>query len=133
MSGNYLTNVGEQVHPWRTVEFQPDELPGMIPRDLDEPIEPMKIGSERTTRQLHIQITIAVGGDDAADELRKIFGDLDIACGLGRDARWGGLASETVPRISRSVLDQESFKVAGGIYELYIHYPTLAFNPFNGS
>lgn len=133
MTGNYLTNIGDQVHPWRTSAFQPEELPGIIPRDLDEPIEPMHLGAERTTRQLHIQVVVAVGGEDAADQLRKIFGDLDIAFGQGRDERWGGLASETIPRISRSVLDQESLKVAGGIYEVYIHYPTLAFNPFNGS
>lgn len=133
MTGNYLTNIGDQVHPWRTSAFNPSELPGIIPRDLDEPIEPLGQGIERTTRQLHIQVVVAVGGEDAAEQLRKIFGDLDIAFGQGRDERWGGLASETVPRISRSVLDQESLKVAGGIYEVYIHYPTLAFNPFNGS
>lgn len=133
MTGDYLTNIGDQVHPWRTSAFQPEELPGVVPRDLDEPVEPMSEGSQRMKRQLHIQIVVAVGGEDAADQLRKIFGDLDIAVGLGRDSYWGNLASETVPRISRSVLDQESLKVAGGIYEFYIHYPTLAFNPFNGS
>lgn len=133
LSGNYLSEIGAQVHPWRTSAFQANELPGVIPRDLDEPIEPMSQGSERMIRQLHVQVVVAVGGEDAADQLRKIFGDLDIAFGLGQADGWGGLSTKTVPRISRSVLDQESQKVAGGIYEVYIHYPTLAFNPFNGS
>lgn len=133
MTGNYLTNIGDQVHPWRSSAFQANELPGIVPRDLDEPVKLSSLSSDRTERELHIQIVVAVDGEDAEDQLRVIFGDLDIAFGLGRADRWGGLTSETRPRISRSVLDQESRRVSGGIYEAYIEYPTLAFNPFNGN
>jgi hypothetical protein len=124
---NYLTDAGMNVRPWFSGKFQVAELPGLVPRDLDEPILEPTPRAQRVTRQLHVQTEIVVAGDDAADLLRMVFADVEAAIGEGRDSVWADITSDTRPRISRSVLEQESNRIAGGIFECFIDYPTFAF------
>lgn len=131
VTANYKTNVGDSVHVWRSAPFQADELPGLIVRDLDEIKELSDKYGDREKRSLHIQITIAVADDTPQEELNAIFGDLDTAFGVGRASNWDGLVQETRPRIARTVGDQESLKIAGGVYEVYLDYATRAFYPYN--
>lgn len=99
----------------------------MIVRDLDEPILEPTVRAQRVTRQLHMQVEIVLSGTNSMDDLRKHYSDVEAAIGEGRETVWADITSETRPRISRSVLEQESLKVAGGIFEFYIDYPTMAF------
>lgn len=137
MTGNYSTNVGNNVHAWRSTPFSVDELNahggGLVVRDLDAIADKGDTRDSRTKWSLHIQVIVEVSGDDADSALRTIFGDLDSAFYKGRSTGWDGLSNDTRPRVVRSVLEQESARVAGGVYEVYIDYATLAFNSYNGN
>lgn len=124
---HYFTDIGLKVFPWRAAPFQPNELPGLIVRDLDEPVHLPAPRSQGIIRQLHIQVEIALKGDNAMDDLRLIYADVEAAIGEGRESVWADITSDTRPRLSRAIVEQESAKIAGGIFECYIDYPTLAF------
>ena len=124
---NFLTDIGQHVWLWRATPFRPDELPALIVRDLDEPIVPSAPRSERVTRQLHMQVEVVLAGDTPINDLWAAYADIEAAIGEGRESVWNDITSDTRPRISRSVVEQESAKIAGGIVECYIDYPTLAF------
>lgn len=127
---SYETNAGNSVHPWRSANFDPeagDTLPALVPRDLDELRELSDKYGMAEKRSIHIQVAIVASGTTSADEMRKIFGDLDGAFGEGRATNWDNTAAETRPRLSRTIADQESLKITGGIYEVYIDYATPAF------
>ena len=124
---NFETNLGSSVHPWRSAALDEAELPGVIPRDLDEIRELADKYSEAEKRSIHIQCAVVASGDTSPATMRKIFGDLDGAFGVGRETGWDGLSTETRPRLTRMILDQESLKITGGIYEVYIDYAIPAF------
>lgn len=123
---NYFTDFGDTVYQWRAAPFHPGES-GLIIRDLDEPVIESTPRSERVTRQLHIQVEVVLSGNDPVDDLRKVFADVEAAIGEGRESVWADITSNTRPRITRTVVEQESAKVAGGILEVFIDYPTQAF------
>jgi len=125
-TANYLTDFGAKVFPWRAVAFPPGEN-GIVVRDLDEPVIESESRSERVLRQLHIQVEIVLAEDDPVTKLWQAYADVEAALGEGRESVWADITSNTRPRISRSVVEQKSAKVAGGIVECYIDYPTLAF------
>jgi hypothetical protein len=122
----YLTNLGNTVFPWRAAPFQPGES-GIIVRDLDEPVMESAPRSERVIRQLHIQVEVVLAADDPVTRLWQAYADIEAAIGEGRDSVWADITSNTRPRLSRSLVEQESAKIAGGIVECFIDYPTLAF------
>lgn len=124
---NYLTDVGLHVFVWRATPFLRNELPGLIARDLDEPVVQATPMSEGVLRQLHLQVEVVLGGDTPIVDLWKAYADIDSAIGEGRESVWADFTGATRPRINRSVVDQDSAKIAGGIIEFYIDYPTLAF------
>lgn len=132
VTGNYQSDLGSSVFPWRSAPFtDPSHLPALVVRDIDELVKEASPGAPRVERQLHMQINIIVPGSEAATDLRdKYFADVDIAIGVGRQARWGGISGNTRPRLTRSVLERESDVLAGGIVEFYIDYPTYAFYPY---
>lgn len=132
-TANYLTNAGDNVNEWRDAPFGPDELPALIVRDLSEPvIESPSPRSDRIVRQLHIQVEAVAIGDNPSADIRKMLADVEAAIGEGRLSEWNDISFNTKPLASKSVLKQESWKLAGGIFECVIEYPTLAFDSFNG-
>lgn len=122
----YLTNFGDLVFPWRAIPFAPGEK-GIIVRDLDEPVIESSARSERVVRQLHMQVEVVLADDDPITKLWQAYADIEAAIGEGRESVWADITSNTRPRISRSLVEQESAKIAGGIVECFIDYPTLAF------
>lgn len=124
---NYLTDVGLHVYAWRAAPFPPNTQMALVVRDLDEPAELSAPRSSRQERSLHMQVEIVISGDVAMETLRDVFADVEAAVGEGRESVWDSITSDTRPRITRSVLEQESAKIAGGIFEFFIDYPTLAF------
>jgi hypothetical protein len=126
-TANYLTNLGLYVFPWRATPFNENQLPGLIVRDLDEPQELSSNHSQRVIRQLHIQVEVVMKGDAPINDLWAAYADIEAAIGEGRESVWADITKETRPRISRSLVEQESSKIAGGLFECYIDYPTLAF------
>lgn len=132
VSGNYTSNLGSRVYPWRSApETQATKYPFLVVRDIDELHKEPSPGAPRIERSLHVLINIATIGDSAADDLRNMYyPDVEIAIGLGRLTRWGGLSGNTRPRLNRTVSDQESDVFAGGVVEFYIDYPSYAFYPY---
>lgn len=146
IAGDYNTNVGQNVFYWRTGTFSEEELAGMsgncalIVRDIDETKatdgEVTKVNRnshEHFARDLHIQIEIVQLGTASPTTIHKIIADIEYA--IRSDIRWKdtdgtALAIGTRPRIDRSVVEQESKKVSGVIYEFFIHYVTSAFNAY---
>lgn len=143
----YQTNVGEHVFYWRTGTMSEEELNGfsehaaLVVRDLDETkatdgdhTKITKLNTQKFSRDLHIQIEIVCGDEDAPTRLRKYIADIETA--IGKDIRWRDvdtgqpLAIGTRPRIDRSVVEQESKKIGGVVYEFFIFYATDAFNPY---
>lgn len=123
---NYLTNLGSSVFVWKSTPFQPTEQ-GIVLRDLDEPVSLSSSRSARVIRQLHMQAEVVLSGASSVSDLFNAYADIEAAIGEGRESVWADITSDTRPRISRSVVEQESAKIAGGIFEFYIDYPTLAF------
>jgi hypothetical protein len=125
---NYLTNLGSNCTIWRSRPFEPGEQ-GLILRDLDEEmaLATSTNMSGAVVRQLHIQVEIVLSGPNVHSDLWKVYADVEAAIGEGRVSVWGDITKETRPRLSRSLVEQESARVAGGIFEVYIDYPTLAF------
>jgi hypothetical protein len=127
MTQHYLTDAGLHVFPWRATTLQPNELPALIVRDLDEPVILANNQSARVTRQLHVQVEAAIADNTPMTILRQIYSDIEAAFGEGRESVWADITIETRPRITRAVVEQESRKIAGGIFEVFIDYPTFAF------
>ena len=141
----FKTDLGLNVFVWRTGTFSEEELEGMpdgalVIRDIDEiktvegdQTKVNKLSTEKFMRELHIQCEIVTSGTDAAEKFRKAVADIETA--IRKDVRWKDaegkpLAIGTRPRIDRSVVEQQSRKVGGDIYEFFIHYVTGAFNAY---
>jgi hypothetical protein len=102
-----------------------------VVRDIDELHKEASPRAPRMERQLHMQVNIVVAGDAAMDDLRdKYIPDVETAILIGREQVWNNITSNTRPRLNRSVFEQESDKLAGGIVEFYIDYPSYAFYPY---
>lgn len=131
---NYQTNAGNSVYVWRTGTFADEELAegALVLRDLDEakhrPEKDHPYQGNRFKRELHIQIELLGVGETAIDFVRQIIGDIEAA--IRQDQRWNKLALGTRPRIDRAVVEQESRKVGGVLYEFFIDYVTEAFNSY---
>lgn len=134
IANGYATNAGANVHVWRSIPFKETELPAIVLRDLDEPIAEDSRYTQRHHRSLHIQIEIVAQGTTSAVEYRLILADVEKALLSGYNEEnqfwWGDLASHVKPRISRMVLAQESYKIAGGFYECFVEYITRAFDQY---
>ena len=134
----YQTNVGQSVHEWRSSPFMQNELPALIWRDLDEPVEEHTRFAQRHQRALHMQVEIVGSGTTSPAEYRKLLADVEKAIKSGQleDGTWWadengeGLALRTRPRMSRLVVEQESLKIAGGFYECFIDYVTRDFDQY---
>lgn len=142
----YNTNVGKHVFYFRTGTISEEELEGfdgdvaLIIRDIDEikftdgePNKKVISMHEAFGRDLHVQVELIGSGTNAPLELHKLIADVETA--IGKDVRWkdevgSALAIGTRPRIDRSVVEQESKKIGGVIYEFFIYYKTGAFNPY---
>lgn len=142
----YNTRVGLNVFEWRTGKVSEEELEtfdgemALVVRDLDETkatdgdhTKVNTLSTQKVTRDLHMQIEIFTAGTDAPQKIRKIIADIESA--IRKDIRWRDaenkpLAIGTRPRIDRSIVEQESRKIAGVVYEFFIHYATQAFNPY---
>lgn len=144
----YNTEIGrpETVFVWRTGKISPEELAAfpqqmaLVVRDLDETkatdgdhTKVNTLSTQKVSRDLHMQIEIVCGGENAPATIRKIIADIETA--IRKDIRWRDvdgkpLAIGTRPRIDRSIVEQESLKIGGVVYEFFIHYLTGAFNPY---
>lgn len=145
----YNTQAGRHVFGWRTGTISEEELASftdqaaLIVRDVDETkaangdhtllVTHLRGGNQKFVRELHIQIEIACGGEDADGLARKVIADVEIA--VSQDVRWHDvngkpLAIGTRPRIDRSVVEQESKKIGGVVIEFFIIYATGAFDPY---
>lgn len=131
---------------WRTGIISQEELASfegemaLVVRDLDETkatdgdhTKVNTVNTQKVARDLHMQIEIVCGGEDAPMTRNKIIADIETA--IRQDIRWRDvdnkpLAIGTRPRIDRSVVEQESRKVGGVVYEFFVHYATQAFNPY---
>lgn len=107
----FQTDVGQNVHEWFSTSFIPDEdLPALILRDLDEPINEGTVDSSRHLSSLHIQIEIIAAGNTSPRIYRAILGDVNRAIRSTYDPstqEWlGGLAGRVRPRLSRMVVEQ---------------------------
>jgi hypothetical protein len=141
----YQTNIGQNVYYWRTGAISEEELSSfaetaaLVVRDLDETkatdgdhTKVTKLSTEKHARDLHMQVEIVCGGSDAPSRVHKIIADIEMA--IKNDVRWKAdgkpLAIGTRPRIDRSIVEQESRKIGGVVYEFFILYVTDSFNPY---
>lgn len=134
-ANGFQTNVGSSVHEWFSTSFNPaTDLPALILRDLDEPIEEQTNNAFRHKRSLHIQVEVIAEGNTSPRVYRAIMGDIDQAIRSGYDSNeqewWGGLAYKTRPRLSRMAVEQESHKIAGGVAEFFVDYASRAFDSY---
>jgi len=133
VTGNYQSNIGSKVFAWRSAPATQDsEYPFLVVRDLDESVKEPSAEAKRVEKQLHMLINIVTRGNNAADELRKkYYPDIEIALGVGARNRWGLNTGATRPKLTRSLFEQESDALAGGVVEFYIDYPQYAWYPFS--
>lgn len=144
---DYETNVGNNVDYWRTGPYSEEEMAekpdgALGVRDIDE-IKTVEGdqrrvvkhigGTEKFERDLHIQVEIGKSGSQSPTDIHKIIADIETA--IGKDVRWKdadgkALAVGTRPRLDRSIVDQQTLKTSGVIYEFFIRYITDAFNPY---
>lgn len=141
----YNTSVGNNVFYFRTGTISEEELEGMpdgalVVRDIDETkatdgeaTKKVTSGHEAFGRDLHVQVELLQSGTAAPIQLHKLIADIETA--IRKDVRWrdsdgNALAAGTRPRLDRSVVEQESKKIAGNIYEFFVYYVTKAFNSY---
>ncbi len=143
-TNGFRTNAGGNVDYWRTGSYSEEEMAdktdaALILRDIDElktvegdPTKVNKVPTEKFLRHLHMQIEIALTGSQSPSEIHKVIADIEMA--IRKDVRWhtGGkaVAVGTRPRLDRSVVEQNSLKTSGIVYEFFITYITDAFNPY---
>lgn len=132
VTGSYQSNIGSKVYAWRSAPATQDsEYPFLVVRDIDELVKEPSPGAKRHEKHLHMLINIVTRGSNAAEDLRnKYYPDVEIALGVGARDRWGLNTGETVPKLTRSLFEQESDALAGGVIEFYIKYPQYAWYPF---
>src|ERR1051325_7891761 len=90
----YNTQVGRHVFPWRTGTISEEELAsfednaGLVVRDVDEtkatngdhelPVTPHG-GKQKFLRQLHMQVEVFCGGENAPELARLVIADVETA------------------------------------------------------
>ena len=136
IAAGYQTDIGNAVYIWYTGTILPSELTttssyaALIIRDLDE-AKKYHDGDKyrgKFVRELHMQLEVAAAGETAAVGIRKIVADIEKAISV--DTRWNKLALGTRPRIDRAIVEQESVKIGGLLYEYFVDYHTEAFNAY---
>jgi phage-related protein len=144
-ANGYLTDAGSNVDYWRTGTYSEEEMSdksdgAICVRDIDEAktvegdaTKVNKLSTEKFMRHLHIQVELARGGTQSPSDIHNVIADIETA--IRKDVRWKDedgkfLAVGTRPRLDRSVVEQNTLKISGTIYEFFIQYITDAFNPY---
>lgn len=136
VANGYQTNVGMHLFEWRDAPLSVDELPALVLRDLDDEIQPSQGGfvldNELSQLSLSLDILVTdVGSDTAIEIVRKAFDDVSKAIRLAYQDTASNLSGLVVDirRVARRVVvDQNSLKVAGGLFEFLVIYNSAQWN-----
>ena len=124
-SVGYETDLGNHVFEWRSTPLEEGELPALIWRDTDEPVEDT-IGAH--LHRMVLEVELLAAGNASPATLRKMIAD--VVTLIGANLTWGGLAEDTKPQIETIAVDQESRRLAGASLKFEILYTTGRFNPY---
>ncbi|HEX8773258.1 MAG TPA: hypothetical protein VF735_06595 [Pyrinomonadaceae bacterium] len=123
-AGGYATNIGNQVHEWRTTEIPADGLPAQSLRDpVDEVTLPDK---DSLMHRHHLNVILDLVIQESAEqatEARKALADVVKAIGV--DPTWGGLAARTLPRREQIMTDAQGNWLGGARMEFVVEYDTM--------
>lgn len=131
-TNGYVTNIGSNVHDWRT-QLHEDELPAVSVCDLTaEIVTPDGVSNpRRVAHRLGVQIRIHAVRNETPANIRAMIADVTRA--IGTDDRWHsggvGLAMTTRPVRDGFLIPQETFEVIGGFVEIEVSYLTEKWNP----
>lgn len=130
-SGDYETNLGQNVEDWQT-NWDDDELPALSVCDL---VDGINFVNEQPTAALQqhalpLQLRIFAKSDTRPADLRKMIADVVKA--IGTDQFWtngGGaqLALWTKVTSAGIRLNEDSFEIGGAAVEIEIGYFTNSF------
>lgn len=129
IANGYETDLGSNVQDWET-NYDDSELPALSVCDAVE-IHTLVNNQPDAVQQknvLPVQLRIFVKADTRAEELRKMFADLNKAIAV--DAAWGNLAMWTIPVKTGMVIPETDFVIGGGAMEIEIHYLTNTFDSY---
>lgn len=136
----YRTDIGDNVIPWKAVQWELDQMPGVSVADTSTAVEDWKMrgpgvvgergGVQRNMMQVEFAIAVASVADDAQaqvqmTEVRKAVADIyDL---LRVNYKWGGDALNTNPQSHTFQLVQDDKIICGGKVTVQIEFRTLAF------
>lgn len=126
VSAGYETEAGKYVFEWRDRPMEEGELPGIIYRDLSDPITT----DSKTTHihNLNLEVELFASGSDVPTTIRKMIADVNKA--IGTDERWGALAIETIPDSEDMVTEEGSKRLMSAIVRVNISFHTGYFKPY---
>ena len=126
----FETDAGLNVFEWRDAPLQESELPGMVYRDMQDPITQSK-----TTHihDLSIEIECFAAGSGVPTTLRKMIADVNKVLGeTTTDGRvtFSALAIDVFPESEEMVVEQDSRRLMSAAIKFSIQYHTRKFDPF---
>jgi len=128
VANGYNTNVGLNVHEWRSAPFSVDELPALNVRDIYDEVSYGEQGARHSLHKLFISIQYLDYGDDLPRRARAALADIEKALSTWR-------TQKRIVRIEpvtcgRFVLDQGGYSISGVLYETIFVYQTKMLEPY---
>lgn len=122
--GGYDTDAGQNVFEWREYPVNDDELPCIIIRDKDCPVNQDTNFSHENRLEIEFGIKAS-----SSEEVRQIFGDIYTA--IGTDLTWNGFAYDTEPVGEDIQMEHESKIVADASLKIIICFRTQKWDPYS--
>jgi hypothetical protein len=115
-TAGYSSNLGNNVFEWLDRDLDASELPGVVYKDRENPIESFTMG-EYTNK---VNVEIEIRAQDTPKNLRKMIEDVYKA--IGTDDRWGGYALDTQPVSDEIDCSHEDKKIGIAKIRIVIEY-----------
>lgn len=130
INGGYETNLGLQIHWWRSGKLDQDELPAVIIKDLscDIDFEDVPIGMQNNTLHIEAEVMTA-SGKTTPEQLRKLQADIYDAIRV--DETWGALAQRTILEGDEVVTAEDEKTIGGSLIRFAVAFRTNRLNPYS--
>ncbi len=127
-TNGYATNIGQRVEEFRTTPFDASELPAINLLDTVEPVSFDNKNRGSHLRQLTVVANLVLAESaHSATQARAALADVEKA--IASDPRWGGLATRTLPKQGRLMVDDKGLWLGGAQVEFVIEYFTAPWEP----
>lgn len=132
ISSGYITNLGQHIFEWRSVDLQETDLPAIIYRDISSgEALPVTIMGANSLREYPLEVLIEIHGADGSTtpaQMRSMIADVIKA--IGTDPTFGGLAVMTEYLGDETSVEQADKTMGSTTVRIRIIYRTKIWNPY---